>query len=115
MDLLPFVLLALLGLLTSSIAPVPPRLMAGVATRNNIEQGPYDTAGKAVGARPGTTLATILVKYDLQCGLDPNTPSAPFTPGYGLKNSFCKAWFECRPDGKELQNKILSHCIVIRN
>ncbi|KAG6363837.1 hypothetical protein INS49_008940 [Diaporthe citri] len=97
MNLLHFVLLTLLGSLASSMAMVPPRLMTGVAA-HNVEQALNHTAEKEVAGRPGTTIASILVKYELRCGLDPNTPSAPFTPGYGLKDIYCKKWFECKPD-----------------
>lgn len=108
MDLLHFVLTALLGFLNSSIAVVPPRLMTGVAARN-VEQALNHTAEKEAAGRPGTTIASLLLKYDLRCGLDPNTPSAPFTPGWGLKDGFCKTWFECKPDGKDLKNKMSLH------
>lgn len=108
MNLLHFSLLALLGILASSTAMVPPRPMTCVAARD-IEQGLHHTAGKEVEGRPGTTIASILVKYALKCGLDPDTPSAPFTPGYGLKDTYCRTWFQCRFDGKELQNRMLLH------
>lgn len=114
MNLLHFVLLALLGFLASSAAMVPPRPMTGVAALD-IEQGLNHTAGKDVEGRPGTTIASILVKYALKCGLDPNTPSAPFTPGYGLKDTYCRTWFECQSDGKEIQDRMLLHHSVINS
>ena len=105
------VLFVLLGLLTTSKAAVTRQFnddhiasMTEVAVPVNHEL--HRTWGEELAGRQGgpIPISQLLLRYDLICPVDAkDTPNAPNMPGSKTPNQVCRAWFECKPDGKELQ------------
>lgn len=113
MCLLRFILLILLGLLAPSAASAPGE-MADVATEND-GQDLDRTAGNHLAARQGYP-SELLLTYKLKCALDPKTEKAPNYKGTQgrkgtkfLKDSFCRRYYKCESDGKELWDAIYVH------
>lgn len=106
MRLLHFILLALLGLLTPSMAAISRQVDGGLDT-GNINQDLDRTTGKELADRGN--LDNILLKYQLQCFPIPPEKKKT-TPGgqvvYYLRGSFCLEWIDCKPDGKEVQYNV---------
>lgn len=103
MNLLHFILLVLLGLLAPSAGAAPHQMTDVTADNTLPDLG--RTVGKDLAARQGYPSA-LLLRWDLKCGSDPKTPFAPYLEGKYLTASYCKNWFDCKPDGKELRGAI---------
>lgn len=105
MNFLHLILLALMGFLTSSATAVPHQ-MIDVAT-GNIGQDVDPAPGRELAARQGFP-SSLLLEYDLKCALDrKKTPMAPGMSGSFLTAAYCKSWFVCQSDGKDLRDTIL--------
>lgn len=103
MNFLQFILFALLGFLVTSAAAFPHQTIDVVTEYNGKDAD--RTAGMELAPRQG--YPNVLLQYDLQCALDrQKTPFAPGTSGTFLTSAYCKTWYVCRPDGKELQDVI---------
>lgn len=106
MHLLHFILLVLLGLLAPSAASVPGQMATG-----NVDR----TVGNDLAARQAYP-SELLLTYKLKCAVDPKTETAPNYKGTQgrrgtkfLKDSFCRRYWKCLSDGKELWDAIYVH------
>ncbi|KAL2280488.1 hypothetical protein FJTKL_12479 [Diaporthe vaccinii] len=110
MHLLHFILLVLLGLLAPSAASVP-----GQTATGSVGQDLDRAVGNDLAARQGYP-SELLLTYKLKCALDPKTEKAPNYKGTQgrkgtkfLKDSFCRRYWKCLSDGKELWDVIYVH------
>lgn len=106
MRLFHFFLLVLLGLLAPSAASEPGQMAAG--NDEDLDR----TVGNHLAARQGYP-SDLLLHYKLKCALDPKTENAPNYKGTQgrrgtkfLKDSFCRRYYKCLSDGKELWDAI---------
>lgn len=103
MNPLHFILFVLLGFLATSAAAFPHQTIDVVT--GNIGNDADRAAGKELVPRQG--YPNILLQYDLKCALDrKKTPWAPRVPNSYLTATYCKNWWVCQTDGKELQDII---------
>lgn len=109
MHLVHFILLVLLGLLAPFAASAPGQMVD--AATEDLDR----TVGNQLSA-PQSFPENILVKWELKCALDPdNTEKAPNSKSkYGtkdgfLKDSWCRRYYKCASDGKELWDAICVH------
>lgn len=100
MYLLHFIILALLGLFAPSAGAVPHHTID--ATADNTFGDLSRTVGKDLAARQGYP-SDLLVRYELKCAIDKKkTEFAPEAKGSFLTAAYCRTYFDCNPDGKEL-------------
>lgn len=112
MKLLHFILLVLMGLLTSSLAAVPHQvidsgiIIDGVIDKNyDVDSTPdKESLDHQILPRDGNGLVR---RYELKCTKDRSVaPPKGFMPGRLLSDKFCQGWWDCKSDGKGL------HCPV---
>lgn len=100
MNLLHFILLALLCLFAPSASAMPHHAID--ATADNTFGDLSRTVGKDLAARQGYP-SNLLLQWELKCAIDKKkTEFAPHMPGSFLTAGFCRTYFDCNTDGKEL-------------
>lgn len=107
MNFLHFILLVLLGLLTSSMAAVPRQVVnRGIIIDSVIDKN-YDvdvTPDKELldhGILPRDDTGLVR-RYELKCTKDRSVaPPKGFMPGRLLSDKFCQGWWDCKSDGRD--------------
>lgn len=109
MNFLHFILLVLLGFLSPSLAAVARQTTCVPGTgKINQDLGHSQTMG--VEPADHLDLPLLLLAYGLKCTEIPNQkPKYQGNRRVYLNDNYCATWFDCQPDGKELQTNALAY------